>query len=141
MRTDQARKLRKLRNTREFYEAISESPNIKDCSEYFHSRAFYCRPWILDEEDFKRSFAYRREAVGKSAVDLYKFQYSSDTVLFVQFTDSIFTSWFEISLHSITQLLFMITVQELNKTDVAHTLNINSESEKEEAIDSRLRLS
>jgi hypothetical protein len=120
-------------------EAVNESPAIKDVSEYPQSRAYYFRYWTVSEEDWDKSFAYRKEKPHEYFIDLFKFQTSKDIILLVHFNQSRFTSWFEISLFNIAHLIFFGAKEELNKPEVQQIFEVNPDQDKETAIDDAVK--
>ena len=130
-------------NLKEYFayvgEAVNESPSIKDVSSYPHSPAYYCRYWTVNEEDWEKSITYRKEKGQEHFIDLFKFEASKDIILFIHFHQSRFTSWFEISLFPVANLLFMVAERELNKPEVQRLFEVTSDEEKEAAIDDAVK--
>lgn len=61
-------------------EAVNES-GIKDVTEYPHTPSYYRRHWTLNYEDWKKSFAVRKERLDDNTIDLYKFDTSDDIII------------------------------------------------------------
>lgn len=60
--------------------------------------------------------------------------------MFLHFTQPGSTSWLEISLFEIAHFLFIVAEHEINKPEVQRIFEVNSDQEKEEAIDYAVRV-
>ncbi|MDQ3821563.1 MAG: hypothetical protein M3362_28325 [Acidobacteriota bacterium] len=119
-------------------EAVNEA-GIKDHTEYPQSTAYFYRQWALNEEDWRKSFAVRREKGSEDFYEMYKFESSKDVILLIQHVNITFTTWHEISLFHIANLVFMVAEDELNKPEVEKIFDINSIEERDDAIDKAVK--
>lgn len=115
-------------------EAVDEA-GIRDVAEYPHTPSYYRRHWALNEKDWKKSFAVRRESLNDNTIDLYRWDTGDDIILVIQLSNSRFVTWHEVSLLTFADLLFIAAEMELEKPELHKILDVNSAQEREEAID------
>ncbi len=121
-------------------EAVNESPSIKDYSEYHQSPAYFYRYWTINnEDDWQKSLTYRGNMGNNAFIDVYKYEDSRDVILLIQHSQTKFASWLEIPLFSVARLLFLTAKIEINKPELKRIFDLNSDQEKEEAIDNAVK--